>query len=505
MKIPTAEQMRMWDQYTISHEPISSINLMERAAGTCAEKILETYTRGHHFTIFCGSGNNGGDGLALARMLAEKGYSVSVFRYAKEDSISADNSINFQRLMQRGDVRVIEIKSQNDFPDWADQPGIIIDALFGTGMNRTAAGLAAELIDHINASELPVIAIDTPSGLFEGAGQSPLHCIRATATYTFQSYKLPMFYPENHAYTGEVHVLDIGLHPGFIQKLETKFQLITEADVRKIYRPRQPFAHKGQFGHALLIAGSSGKAGAALLGARSCLRSGAGLLTCHIPASIEIILQTGLPEAMVITSGTACINNLPENLERYNAVGIGPGIGRAQETGDALQQLFSVYNKPLVIDADALNIVSERPQLLNTIPANSILTPHVREFERLYGAQPSGEARAAKAMQQAQEHNLIIILKGHHSLIALPDGTGWFNSTGNPGMATAGSGDVLTGILTSLLAQQYTPSDAAILGVYLHGLAGDYAAEANSEEALLAGDITSMLGKAFKRLAAPRA
>lgn len=505
MKIPSAEQMRLWDRYTITHEPVSSIDLMERAAGKCADKIIETYSTEYRFHIFCGSGNNGGDGLALARMLAENNYTVCVFRCSTGGGVSPDNAINHERLMQRSTIPVIEINSPNDFPDWQQQPGIIVDALFGTGMNRPAEGLAAALIDHLNVSGLPIIAIDMPSGLYEGAVQPPIHSIRATATYTFQSYKLPMFFAENHSYCGRINVLDIGLHPAFIRTLETKFQLITEADAKNIYRPRKPFAHKGQYGHALLIAGSTGKGGAALLAARSCLRSGAGLLTCHVPAGIGNILQTGIPEAMVSASGTSRINSLPEKPEQYDAVGVGPGMGREPETGDALQQLFSVYRKPLVIDADALNILSDRPDLWSKLPPHSILTPHVREFDRLFGIQPSDEARAWKAMGKAKEHHVVIILKGHHSLIALPDGTGWFNSTGNPGMATAGSGDVLTGILTGLLAQHYSSSDAALLGVYLHGLAGDDAAEAHSQEAMLAGDITTMLGKAFRKIASAKA
>jgi NAD(P)H-hydrate epimerase len=314
-----------------------------------------------------------------------------------------------------------------------------------------------------------------------------------------------MLFAENHPYTGKIHVLDIGLHPGFLTQFETQYRLTTETDVRKIYRPRNSFANKDNFGHALLLAGSTGKGGAALLAARSCMRSGAGLLTCHVPGSIIDLLQIGIPEAMVSASVSGHIDNLPASTEKFDAVGIGPGIGREAGTARALEKLFGVYTKPIVVDADALNILASEPEMLRQVPPGSILTPHAREFDRLFGNHPSDRKRIEKAMQKAKSHQLIIILKGHHSLVALPDGSGCFNSTGNPGMATAGSGDVLTGILTGLLAQGYAPADTAILGVYLHGLAGDLAAAHYSEESMLAGDITQMLGNVFKQLGSGQA
>jgi NAD(P)H-hydrate epimerase len=501
MKIPSAEQMRMWDRFTILHEPISSIDLMERAARCCLEKITETYAPSTQLHVFCGSGNNGGDGLALARMLAENNYSVTVYCCATSSNPSPDNSINLERLQQRGDVLIIPLKSPDDFHDWQPKSGVIIDALFGTGINRPVEGLADRLIDHLNESGMPILAIDMPSGLPVDAQQPFTHCIRATETYTFQSYKLPLLFAESHPFTGKIHVLDIGLHPGFLIQLETQYRLTTETDARKIYRPRNLFAHKGNFGHALLLAGSTGKGGAALLAARSCMRSGAGLLTCHVPGSIIDLLQIGIPEAMVSASASGFIDNLPASHEKFDAVGIGPGIGRGPETAAVLKKLFSVYTNPVVIDADALNILAAAPALLHEIPPGSILTPHAREFDRLFGNHPSDRQRIEKAVQKAKAHKLIILLKGHRSLVALPDGSGCFNSTGNPGMATAGSGDVLTGILTGLLAQGYSPTSAAILGVYIHGWAGDLAAAKYSQESMLAGDITSMLGMVFKRLA----
>jgi NAD(P)H-hydrate epimerase len=307
--------------------------------------------------------------------------------------------------------------------------------------------------------------------------------------------------PENAASVGSVHILDIGLHPGFLQQVSREAELLDPGIIRAIFKPRPVFAHKGNFGHALLVAGSFGKMGAAVLGARACLRSGAGLLSCHVPGCGYAILQTTIPEAMVFVDVDERIHTAFEgDPSVYSAVGVGPGIGTEGRTVEFLRELLGRSSKPMVVDADALNIIASSADLWDRVPPYSILTPHPKEFERLFG--PSGDdyARVEKAREQARERQCIIVLKGHYTYIAMPGGKGYFNSTGNPGMAKGGSGDVLTGILTGMLSQGYSPGEAALLGVYLHGLAGDLAAATWSQESMLASDLVEHLGSAFDQL-----
>lgn len=499
MKIFTAEQVRAWDQFTITHEPISSINLMERASTACAEWLLRQYPDQSQYALFCGKGNNGGDGLAIARMLLEKGFTVTIqileFGYRGTD----DFQQNLSRLHLYPQATIHFIQSADHIHPLV--PGqIIIDALFGSGLNRALEGLTAEIVQFINQSGATVVSIDIPSGLFTDHSSKGNLTVQARHTLTFQSYKPAFLVAENQSAVGKLHVLDIGLHQQFLDDTSTLFELADDTIIHTIYRDRAPFAHKGNFGHALLLAGSLGKMGAAVLAARSCLRSGVGLLTCHIPAIGLDVLQTAVPEAMAIPDLQNELISSHGPLEKYNAIGIGPGIGQAPETVSCLRSLFTQFQKPMVIDADALNILSADPSLQSLIPAGSILTPHVREFERLAGPSANDFERISKAMAKATALNVVILLKGQHSLIATPGGKAWFNSTGNPGMATGGSGDVLTGILTGLLAQGYTSVEAAMLGCYLHGLAGDIAAKELSQEALIAGDIADYLGRAFLQI-----
>ena len=380
-------------------------------------------------------------------------------------------------------------------------PGfVLIDALFGTGLNRAAEGLAADLIQVINQSTDPMIAIDMPSGLFTDISSHGQISIRATHTLSFQCYKLAFLLPENALATGQVHILDIGLHPQYQEETATHFELLDDTIIQAIYRVRSRFAHKGNFGHALLLAGSTGKMGAAVLAARACLRSGAGLLSCHIPGNGLNILQTSVPEAMAIPDPHPDSVSSVVSPEKYSAVGIGPGIGLSPESADCLKSLLDRYTQPVVIDADALNILATDKSLQERIPEGSILTPHPKEFERLAGPSQNDVDRIQKARELAARVKVVVVLKGHHTLVATPGGLCYFNNTGNAGMATAGSGDVLTGILTGLLAQGYSPVEAALLGVYLHGLAGDIAAAETSMESLIAGDIVSGLGQAFRQL-----
>lgn len=499
MKIFSAQQIREWDQYTITHEPIASIDLMERAAIACKDWLIRQYPEQEQYIIFCGKGNNGGDGLAIARLLLERGCTVFIYILEFGNRGTDDFQMNLSRLHRYPQGHIHFIQSADHLP--VLPPGyVLIDALFGTGLNRAAEGLAAALIQTINQSTDPVISIDIPSGLFTDTTSRGHITIQATYTLSFQCYKLAFLLPENESAVGQVYILDIGLHPQYPENTVTHFELLDYAIIQAIYRVRSCFAHKGNFGHALLLAGSTGKMGAAVLAARACMRSGAGLLSCHIPGNGLMILQTAVPEAMAIPDPHPDFVSSVVSPEKYNAVGIGPGIGLSPETSDCLKSLLDRYNQPVVIDADALNILATDKSLQEKIPAGSILTPHPKEFERLAGISGNDFDRLHKASDLAARLKVVIVLKGHHSLIATPGGLCYFNNTGNAGMATAGSGDVLTGILTGLLAQGYPSVEAALFGVYLHGLAGDIAARELSMEAMIAGDIVENLGDAFLRI-----
>lgn len=496
MNIYTAAQIREWDAYTIQHEPIASIDLMEQAAQKCVDWIEKHITQKATFTICCGKGNNGGDGLAISRLLFQKGFSVAVYILNTTPSGSHDFETNLQRL-HAANIPVHILESVEQFPNITDDT-IIIDALFGSGLNKPLNGLVADLVQYINQASYYTIAIDVPSGLFMDQSAKEYPVIQANDTLTFQCYKMALLVAENAPYFGAVHILDIGLHSGYMQQNLSLYQLVDKTLIQKIFQPRKAFAHKGTYGHALLMTGSYGKMGASVLTISACLCSGAGLVTAYIPQCGYTILQTATPEAMTITDAEENhITEWPNDIDKYEAIGIGPGLGMEEATKAVVSKIITRYKKPMVIDADGLNALAAEPESLQHLLPYSLLTPHPKEFERLFGTCANDFERITMAQQKAKELSIIIILKGHHTFIALPDGTAYFNNTGNAGMAKGGSGDVLTGILTSLLAQGYAPAEAAILGVYIHGLAGDLAAQELSKEAMIAGDIVHFLSKAF--------
>ncbi|MEP6748128.1 MAG: NAD(P)H-hydrate dehydratase [Bacteroidota bacterium] len=498
MLILTAKQIHDWDLYTIRNKPISSVDLMETAAARCFQWLQQNNYYQQPFHIFCGKGNNGGDGLALARILSGKGIKVSLYIIEMGQKGTDDFQTNLARLHQT-DASVYYIQPADHFPA-IPKTHIIVDALFGTGLNRPLEGLPAALVAHINTCSNPVIAIDIPSGLLADSSSKGYASVKAVHTLSFQCLKMAFMMPENEASTGNVHVLDIGLLSNYVAEISYDALLVEEEIIKAMYRPRQKFSHKGTFGYAAIIAGSRGFMGAATLSANACLRAGVGKLTCHIPACGYAIMQVAAPEAMSKTEdGDDYIEKL-SGITKYDAIGIGPGLGLHNSHAQLLEDLFSSYKKPMVVDADALNMLAKNTPLLKLITPFSILTPHPGEFDRLFGKSENDFGRMRLAQNKAKELQLIIVLKGHHTLIAMPGGNCFFNCTGNPGMATGGSGDVLTGILTSLLAQQYPPEQAALMGVYLHGLAGDYAAARLSEEAMIAADIYFHLGDAFKQL-----
>ena len=502
-KLFETSRIKEIDKYTIENEPIDSIDLVERASSVFVNEFCRRFTsRQNKIYVFAGQGNNGADALAIASMLIEKGYNVFTYLINPMDMLTEECEINKQRLIEDGNKKFTEVISS--FPPPKFEPhDIIIDGLFGSGLNRPLEGGFAGIVDYINHAESTVVSIDIPSGLFgeDNKDNNLQYIIQADLTLTFEFPKLSFLMPENAIFVGEWKVLPIGLHPDALLKTKTSYGLITDEDIASLIHTREHFAHKGDFGHALLIAGSAGKMGAAVLSAKGCMRSGAGLLTVHLPARGEVVMQTSLPEAMVdIDTNSDYITGIAD-IAKYDAIGVGPGIGKRSETKNMLRWLLSSSNNvPLVIDADALNIIAENSELLHDLPEGSIITPHPAEFDRLAGTSDNAYERMQKARSMASEKKICIVLKGAYTAVCTPKGNVFFNTTGNPGMATAGSGDVLTGIILGLLAQGYHAEEAAVIGVYLHGIAGNLAASNLSEESMIAGDIVQMLGTAFKQM-----
>ena len=499
MKILSAAQIRQADAYTIRHEPITSLDLMERASQTFVSWFTERFPEhGQKLYILCGPGNNGGDGLAVARLLHQEFYEVEIILCKIGSGVSADFAANLDRLPGFAAIPRHTLHPGDPMPVFTEG-GLLLDAIFGSGLNRPVTGYWAELFRHINRQNNIVIAIDISSGMFADRPTSSA-CIEADHTFSFEMPKLAFLFPENNNYTGTWHYRSIGLHPDFLRSVQTPFHYLDRALARSVLKPRAKYDHKGTFGHALLLAGSHGKMGAAVLAARGCLRSGAGLLSIHAPACGYEILQIAVPEAMVMTDPEPnYLSSIPD-LSPYAAIGIGCGIGRDSASAQALQLLLSQAGQPLVLDADALNLLAADPALLNELPPASILTPHPKEFERLFGKTRNNFERNELQRAKSRELNVFILLKGAHSCVTTPGGDAYFNSTGNPGMATGGSGDVLTGIITGLLAQGYSSLEAALLGMYLHGLAGDLAAGLHGQESMVAGDLADNLGRAFQKL-----
>jgi hydroxyethylthiazole kinase-like uncharacterized protein yjeF len=498
MKILNSAQMRQVDAFTIEHEPVASIDLMERAGSKCFEWITAKIEKSRKIKVVCGLGNNGGDGLVIARLLLKEGYNVEVIIIRHSDKTSADFKINEGRLHKLKKKSIIEIRNILELPVFHDGD-VIIDALFGSGLSKPIEGLPAEVIEHINKCHGFVIAVDLPSGLFSEDNASNNHkaIVNANVTLTFQIPKLAFLLPENYKYVGEWWTIDIGLNTEFIDSFDSPYYFVEEEDAHQMLKERGKFTHKGNFGHALLMSGSYGKMGAAVLAAEAALRSGAGLVTAHIPRKGYNIIQTAVPEAIVsLDAAEEFISSYPD-ISKYNAIAIGPGIDTKEETQKALKLLIQNYSIPVIFDADALNILAENKTWLSFLPKNSILTPHPKEFERLAGKPANDTERLQMQKEFSIKFGVYIIYKGAYTTISTPDGKFFFNSTGNPGMATGGSGDVLTGILLGLKACGYSSMETAILGVYLHGKAGDIAKELEGEESLIARDIIDNLGEAF--------
>jgi NAD(P)H-hydrate epimerase len=497
LKIFSTAQVRNADAYTIANEPIASVDLMERAATACYKRLKTGLQKSiKRVLIYCGPGNNGGDGLVIARMLWRDGIDV-VAVVDMDSELSHDNRINLERYRQSGGMITSLAERLSINPD-----DLVIDAIFGSGLSKPVKGKWSDIITEINESKAVVVSIDIPSGLFADSSSDPKAgaIIRADHTLSLQFPKLAFMFAENEEFTCDWEVIDIGLHKGFIESEPSNDYLITIEDIKQIIRPRKKFSHKGSYGHALLISSSRGKTGAAILASKACLRSGAGLVTVHVPCDSVGILQTTVPEAMVSADILVDVFSALPKLDCFTAIGSGPGIGTAPKTQNALKLLIQETKVPLILDADALNILSENKTWLGFLPPGTILTPHPKEFERLAGKTVNSFDRLETLRKFSVKFNCYVVLKGANTVIATPQGECWFNPTGNPGMATGGSGDVLTGIITGLAAQGYSRLESCLLGVYLHGLAGDISAAKSGYEALIAGDIVEKMGKAWKVL-----
>ncbi len=499
MKILRADQIRELDAYTIKHEPIASIDLMERAAGQCAGWVRRHMQHKSALKIFCGMGNNGGDGLAMARMLAKKGLKVVVFVVKHAKKASEDFLINEKRLQTHKHVKVEYLDEDSHFPE-IHQDELVIDAILGSGLARPLEGLLARLVSHINASPAEVVSIDMPTGLFAEDNRSNdlNYIIRADYTLSFQMPKLAFMMPLNEQFAGQWFTLDIGLHPEGIRLAETSYFYLHASEIRSLYRHRKKFSHKGHYGHAFLMSGSYGKIGAAVLAARATMRTGAGLLTVQLPHCGYEIMQTAVPEAMCHPGEHPHLISEVADLEGFNAICAGPGIGTHEQTARALKVLIQNASVPMVLDADALNILAENPTWCGFLPKGSIFTPHPGEFDRLAGKTTDDHDRLEKAIELAHRFQVHVVLKGAHTAVVCPDGRSFFNSTGNPGMASGGSGDVLAGMILGWLAQNYSPLYSCLMAVYLHGRAGDLAAGRKGFEGLIASDIVEQIPKAIR-------
>ncbi|MBQ8520227.1 MAG: NAD(P)H-hydrate dehydratase [Bacteroides sp.] len=501
MKILSSTQLKELDKYTMEQEPVASIDLMERAAHALTEAIVRRWDTSYHITVFAGPGNNGGDALAVARMLSQRSYTVEVFLFNTKGKLSEECQTNLHRLKTCGSIYFTEICTEFNPPVLTERH-VVVDGLFGTGLNKPLSGGFAAVVKYINSSKATVVAIDIPSGLMgeDNTYNVRPHIVHADVTLSIQLPKLSFFFPENEDIVGEWELLDIGLKQSFIDAAESPYAILEETEIRSLIKPRKRFAHKGSFGHGLLIAGSYGMAGASILSAKACLRSGIGLLTVHVPIHNHDLLQTTVPEAIVQTDIHERYFAEPTDLGKYRALAIGPGLGQEEDTALALMEQIQGSNIPVILDADAINILSTHRNWLSRLPKGCILTPHLGELERLIGKCMDTYERLTKVKELAAYLRSYIIVKGAWTAIVSPEGSCRFNPTGNPGMATAGSGDVLTGILLALLAQGYSQEEACRLGVYVHGLAGDLAAEEMSETAMTSGDIVRALPKAWKKI-----
>jgi ADP-dependent NAD(P)H-hydrate dehydratase / NAD(P)H-hydrate epimerase len=502
MKIISASQIKDVDQGTVEAEGITSYELMERAALACVRRLLVLIDNETPIYVFCGMGNNGGDGLAIARLLRIRNYNVSVFIVRHREEFSADAKMNYDLLIELCSNCLVNLKTYNELLSIeVKKKSIAIDAILGTGTNKEVDGLLGDTISFVNQKFKKIVSIDVPSGLLiDQNSTSNKHIIRSSVVLSLQFPKLAYLLPENAFCVPHFDVLDIGLNEKEIAKHNTPYFFISKRDIKPLMKKRGKFSHKGTYGHALLMAGSKGKAGAAIIAAKACLRSGAGLLTVYSTREVNSMVVNHLPEAMTQDDVHSDFISEIEKPERFDAIGFGPGAGLNDDTQRTLKKLLQYYKGYLVIDADGLNILAENKTWLNFLPPNTILTPHPKEWERLNGKSENDFERLKDLKLFCQKYNCIVILKGAYSVIVMPDGNFFFNSSGNPGLAKGGSGDALTGIILGLLTRGYNAPQSALIGTFIHGYAADLCLKKNNVESLLISDVISMLPKAFRKL-----
>ena len=502
MKIFTSAAIKELDKATCEAENISSLQLMERAAELVTDELNSRFEPGQRFVVMAGPGNNGGDALAVARMLTERGYrNIEVYLFNITGKLSADCEAEREKLITVEGVEFTEVNKEFT-PPYLTNKDVVIDGLFGTGLSEPLKGGFVAVARYINESGAYVVSIDMPSGLF-GEDNSQINrrdVIHANLTLAFQLPRLSFFFEENYNILGEVKLLDIKLDKNKMKEMTTSYQVVERRNIRPLLNKRYPFTGKRDYGSALLFCGSIGMMGAAVLCARATLKSGAGLVTVHGPKNGMDILQTAVPECMYEPDRNDHYISDMRVHHDHQAIAVGPGIGVSERTIDALEALLKAGKSSLVLDADALNCISRRPALLSMLPPKTIITPHIGEFDRLFGEQRSSEDRLKMALEMSRQHNIIIVLKGHYTATVRPTGRVYINPTGNPGMATAGAGDVLTGVIAAFLAQGYRPEHAATLGVFVHGRAGDMAAEELGEFGLTSGDIANYVGRAIRSI-----
>jgi hydroxyethylthiazole kinase-like uncharacterized protein yjeF len=497
MKLFSREQLRKWDQISIERHYSSSAELMEIAARLCAEVLVDK-ALSNRYIFFCGTGNNGGDGLVMARLLHEQQIDVLVIVVGDASSGSSDFRENLQSSID-GDLPLHFMSAMPESFE-VDAEAVIVDAMFGSGLNRPIDGWHAELIGFINALPNRVVAIDMPSGLQADVLHAQTGAIiEADITLTIELPKRSMVFPENDAYVGKMVIVPLGLDPEFEVDEPCMWSFIDDREVAPLLRVRAKYSHKGSHGHLQVIAGSHGMMGACMLVSYAAMRAGTGKVTACVSDSGLLIMQTAVPEAVCKTGFGATEMERFEAIDNATAIVLGPGIGLGSGAVNVLDGWLSSPTVPAVVDADALTLLS-REGWLKRLPANSVITPHVGEFDRLFGSHANHFARLQTQLQQSKALNVIIVLKGAHTRITTPDGRIYINSTGNPGMATAGSGDVLSGMIGGFLAQGYESLHAALLGVYMHGLAGDVAAEARGIDSIIARDIIEFVGDAYQHL-----
>lgn len=501
MKIFTNDAIRRIFERSIELDGISMLEMMERSAWAVTYEIMKRWRSTKRIVVFAGPGDNGGDALAVSRLLFEQGYQPEVYLLnVKSSHLSNCCSANRDRLYQIEGIQYTEVTETFNLPELGEND-VVIDGLFGSGLRTPLKGGYTSLVQYINDSGAYIVSIDMPSGLFgeQNATVDRRNIVKANLTLVYQFKRLAFFFAENAQFIGECQVLDLELNQEAIAEAHSDCYLVNSDDVRMMVRTRNEFTNKYDYGSILLVAGSYGMMGSAILAAKAAMRSGAGLVTVHAPREGYLPLQTAVPEALFEPDSNPYVTSSIEMNHHYSVVAIGPGISTSDETLDALDTFLKSCHRACLLDADALNCMQKRSLLLRSIPKGSVITPHTHEFDRLFGNHNSDEERYFKAINNARLYDITIVLKGHHTMTICPNGKVYINSSGNAGMATAGSGDALTGVIASFIAQGYQPDLGVVLGVYIHGLAGDIAAQEHSEYGVIASDIVDNLGRAIKR------